>query len=378
MEYKTKKVLKQFKAESYVKDSGDGDISSFSNVIDCSLGVNPFGCSALFNEFKGDFFNRFNINNYPDFPYIQLKRELASYWRNICSLDESNLKFGTGSIGVLLNINRMFIERNTMILGNCPTFTPYISDVKLNEGINDHVLLDPSSNYRFDFDRFAKKISNKYALIYIDNPNNPTGQVIPLSSIKIIVEMARFNDVCVIIDEAYGDFMDDNNSAISLVNQYDNLMVVRSFSKGFGLAGLRIGYLVTNKILSDIYSSIDTPFTISTAGQFAAICAMKDKDFILDSRKKINVVKEKIVKSFKKMIVLETDNQVPIMTVKHPDKDIDLYKKFKMHHVLTESGEDFTGLGKNFVRIRVPSEADKIIEIIEEIEKESSLISQSL
>jgi histidinol-phosphate aminotransferase len=366
LNYKTKKILKQFKAVRYVKDSGD-DTSSFSDVIDCSLGVNPFGCSSLFDECKEDFFNRFNINNYPDLPYTELKKELAAYLKNICSLDESNIKFGTGSVGVLLNINRMFIERNTMVLGNCPTFTEYISDIKLNEGIYDYVLLDPDDNYKFNFDRFAKKINNKYALIYIDNPNNPTGQVIPLTLIKMIVEMARDNDVCVIIDEAYGDFMDDSNSAISLVNQYDNLMVVRSFSKAFGLAGLRVGYLVTNKAISDIYSSIDTPFTVNTAGQFAAICAMKDKEFILSSRKKIRKVKQIIVKSFKKMTVLETNNEVPIMVVKHPDKNVDLYKLFKMHHVLTEA----VGLGKNFIRMRVPSDVEGIIGIIEKIEKEA-------
>lgn len=372
MNFKTKRILKQFKSEGYVKDAGDDDTGSLSDVIDCSLGVNPFGCSSLLNDYRDNFFSWFNVNNYPDFPYVQLKKELAAYWQNICKLDGSNIRFGTGSIGILLNINRMFIERNTMVLGNCPTFTSYISDIKLNEGIYNYVLFDPDKDFRFNFDRFVKEISNKYALIYIDNPNNPTGQVIPLSSIKMIVEMAEANDVCVVIDEAYGDFMDDNNSAISLVNQYENLMVARSFSKGFGLAGLRIGYLVTSKAISSIYSSIDTPFTISTAGQFAAICAMKDKDFIINSREKISEVKQRIVKAFKKMTVLETDNQVPIMTVQHPNKNINLYEKFKLHNVLTEAGEDFPGLGKNFVRMRVPSDPDKIIGIIEEIEKEST------
>ena len=162
--------------------------------------------------------------------------------------------------------------------------------------------------------------------------------------------------------------MEDSNSAISLVKEYDNLMVARSFSKGFGLAGLRVGYLISSAPLSRIYSNISPIFTISTVGQYAAIQAMRDKDFIIESRRKISEVKQKIIESIKKITVLETDSHVPIMTIMHPDKNADLYKIFKMHHVLTESGEDFAGLGKNFVRMRVPSEADKIIGIIEEIE----------
>lgn len=367
MDYKIKEFLKSFKAESYVKDSGE-EAASYDDTIDCSLGTNPFGCSSLFNEYKGDFLNKFSISGYPDFPYKQLKKELAYYWRDTCSIDESNINLGAGSMDILLNINRMFVERNTAILGNCPTFTSYTSDVKLNEGIYDHVLLDPDNNYRFNPDSLIEKINSKYALIYIDNPNNPTGQVISLSSIKEIVDLARANNVCVIIDEAYGDFMDGSNSAISLVNQYDNLMVARSFSKGFGLAGLRVGYLISGNPISHIYSNISPIFTINTAGQYAAIHAMRDKDFILESRRKISEVKQKIIESFKKIAVLETDSHVPIMTIMHPDKNADLYKIFKMHHVLTESGEDFTGLGKNFVRMRVPSEAERIIKIIEEIE----------
>ena len=84
-------------------------------------------------------------------------------------------------------------------------------------------------------------------VIYLDNPNNPTGKIIPLEEIEEVVKKAAELDIAVIVDEVYGDFMSKENSSISLINQYDNLLIVRSFSKGFGLAGLRIGYVILPK-----------------------------------------------------------------------------------------------------------------------------------
>ena len=366
MKYKIKSYLENIKLESYVKDTEDDTLSG--DIIDCSLGVNPFGFPTILKDKNVNFFNMIDINNYPEFPYSNFKKEIIYYWKDHCNLEQANVKFGTGSIGILLNINRMFVEKDTMILGYCPTFTSYVSDVKLNQGKFDGVFLKPEDNYKFNSESLMLNINNDYSLIYIDNPNNPTGQVIPLGEIKEIIEKACDSNVCVIVDEAYGDFMDNSNSAVSLVNEFENLMVVRSFSKGFGLAGLRVGYLMTSNVLSNYYSKIDVPFTINTAGQFAAMQALKDKEFILKSRKSISEVKEVVKKTFKKMRVLHTDNEVPIMTIEHPDKEVNLYDLFKKHNVLTESGEDFTGLGRNFVRLRIPSKADRIVAIIEKIE----------
>ena len=164
--------------------------------------------------------------------------------------------------------------------------TPYPSDVKLYEGIFDHVLLKDNDNFKFNVTKFLQRMNPEYTLIYIDNPNNPTGQIIAIEDIKQIVVSAQEYNICVVIDEAYGDFMDNSNSAINLVDDFDNLMVVRTFSKGFGLAGLRVGYMITSEYLSEIYSKVDVPFTINNIGYSAAIISMKDKDFISYSRKK--------------------------------------------------------------------------------------------
>lgn len=370
MEFKLRNTIKDYNPESYVKEGAKDEfpIDNDFDLIDCSLGVNPFGHSSYINNYRDHIIESLHVSSYPPFPFINLKREIIKYWKNHCSLKENNIKFGTGSIGILLTINRLFIDKGTLVLGIGPTFTPYSSDVRLCEGIFHHVLLNESADYKFDVDKFISKITPKYALVYIDNPNNPTGQVIDIQDIKRVVAKTRENNVCVVIDEAYGDFMDNGNSAVNLINSFKNLIVVRTFSKGFGLAGLRVGYLIANDYLSDMYSKVDSPFTINNVGYSAAITSLRDRDFILNSRKKISEVKDNVISAFNYMRVLETNNEVPIMTIELPHQDINLYNLFRAHGVLTESGDDFTGLGRNFVRMRIPNDPYKLSEIISKIE----------
>lgn len=377
MDFKFKKVLKDFEPESYVKEVDEAESSSINqeDVIDCSLGVNPFGHSDSIDTSVENNFKDFDVSSYPNFPFLELKEEIIKYWKDYCSLDEHNIRFGTGSVGVLITINRMFIEKSSKVLGVGPTFTTYASDVKLCEGIFNHVLLLPEENYKFNVDRFISQINPDYTLIYIDNPNNPTGQIIPIEEIKQVVRKARDNNVCVIIDEAYGDFMDNSNSAINIIDEFENLMVVRTFSKGFGLAGLRVGYIISSKYLSDIYAKVDVPFTLNSIGYYSAIRALNDKKFISDSRAKIKEIKEEVISAFKTINVLETNNEVPIMTIQAPNKSVNLFELFKMNGVLTESGEDFTGLGKNFIRMRVPNISSNILKIIRQIEENDTLLN---
>ncbi|MGE5627401.1 MAG: pyridoxal phosphate-dependent aminotransferase [Solirubrobacterales bacterium] len=362
MYFKIKKNIKTFEPKSYVKEE---PCSSLNSLIDCSLGVNPFGHSDKINSSL----EKINLSSYPDFPYSELKNEIIKYW-NCSHIAHSNIRFGGGSIDILRNINKAFIEKNTKVLGCAPTFTSYPSDVLLNEGIFDYVPLSENTNYKFDAEKFISLINDKYSLIYIDNPNNPTGQIIPLDEIRQIAEKARENNVCLFVDEAYGDFMDEKNSAINLTDSFENIMVSRTFSKGFGLAGLRIGYLIAGNYLTETISKVDIPFTINSLGTFAAIEALKDKSFILESRTNIGKIKKALMNSFKNLKVLETNLEVPIMTLTTLDPKIHLYKLFYINGVLTESGEDFNGLQKNFIRMRVPKDPTELMNRINSVEKQ--------
>jgi len=366
VELKFRDHLKGYNRTTYVKDDGKADTGG-SGFIDCALGINPFGCSPLLKEAL-ESFDVTCLNKYPDFPYRELKKDLVSYWRDVTEIEAENIKFGCGSMDILERLNRIFIDRGSKALGYCPQFTDYMTDVESCGGVFEYAALGPQKNYRFDGEELLSKLDDGHRLIYIDNPNNPTGQVIPLPEIQHVVEKAAKKGVCVIVDEAYGDYIGKEESAISVVMQYQNLVVVRSFSKGFGLAGARVGYMVTSRLIADYYSKVEMLFIVSTFGQFAAQVALKDESFLRDSISKVRHIKRRILDTLKVLRVLETDLRVPIMILQHPSENVDLHEEFNKHGVLTEAGEDFVELGKNSVRLRVPADDADIINIIKRME----------
>ncbi len=367
MDLKFREHLNTFERMSYVKGDGEGDTDSGSGFIDCALGVNPYGYSETLKKAWGAFdFDL--ISRYPDFPYTGLKKRLSEYWRDVAHIKETNIKLGSGSVDILEKLNKIFIDKGSKVLGYCPQFTDYMTDVKSFGGIFEYTALKPEKNYRFDAEELLSAMNSEHKLIYLDNPNNPTGQVIPLPATEYIVGEAAKHGICVVVDEAYGDFTGKEDSAIGLIERYANLAVVRSFSKGFGLAGARVGYLVAGELITGYYSKVESPFAVSAFGQYAAQLALKDDVFLKDCQKKVKDVKQGIIKALTKIKVLETDIRVPIMTLQHPSEDTNLHNEFLRYRVLTEAGEDFIELGKNCVRIRIPIHAAEIAEIIGKIE----------
>jgi histidinol-phosphate aminotransferase len=367
VELKFRDHLKSYCRATYVKDDGNVDTDG-RGFIDCALGINPFGCSPLLKGALGSF-DVTCLNKYPDLNYRELKKDLVSYWRGVAEINSDNIRLGCGSMDILERLNKIFIDRGAKVLGYCPQFTDYMTDVESCGGVFEYAALVPEKNYRFDGEALLSKLDDGHRLIYIDNPNNHTGQVIPLPEIQHVVEEAAKKGVCVVVDEAYGDYVGKEESAISIVMQYQNLAVVRSFSKGFGLAGARVGYMVTGRLIADYYSKVELLFIVSTFGQFAVQVALKDEGFLRDSIRKVRNTKHKILDTLKGIRTLETDLRVPIMTLQHPSEKVDLHEEFYKQGVLTEPGEGFVELGKNSVRLRVPVDAEGIIKVIKNIEE---------
>ena len=138
------------------------------------------------------------------------------------------------------------------------------------------------------------QIDSKYSVISIENPNNPTGQIIDINDIEKIVRKAKQYGIFVIIDEAYGDYMSLNNSAIKLVGKYNNIIVLKSASKFYGLPNHRIGYLFAEKELIKIYDEIALPFAFSDLSASIFIKIIKNYRKFEDTKVKTMEVNKKI------------------------------------------------------------------------------------
>lgn len=363
---KIREYLIEFKKVSYIQDSR---VDSQLTYVDCSLGINPFGYSPCITDIFPDA-QKIDIGSYPDADYTTLKEQLAKYWVK-AGISEKNFMIGAGSISFLERINNLFIDIGSKVLGYCPQFPDYAIDVSRCGGIYEYVSLKPETGYRFCSKDIIDKLKNDaYRVLYIDNPNNPTGQVIPLKEINCIAKTAKELNVCVLVDEAYGDFMKKDDSAINLINKYDNLFITRTFSKGFGLGGLRVGYAVAGEMLSKLFKKVEMPLSVSKVSEILAVAALSDNIFLRDSIKQTKKIKQKIISACKKITVFNTAAEIPIMVLAHPNKEIDFYNLLRIKGVITEPGCEFTNLGRNCIRLRIPSRGvDKLISIIKEIEE---------
>lgn len=338
------------------------------NLIDCSIGTNPFGFSSEVARSLQTLPLEI-INLYPE-SSDDLKEAIVDFWKEIIPLCRSQILLGHGTIELIYKINKMFIEEKSTVLGYSPQFPDYVNDTRTLGGQYDSYLLEKEDNFRFRPEKFMEKLRKGTNLIYIDNPNNPTGQVIGLQDLEEIAQKSHVLGVPMIVDEAYGDFLTASSSAISLLDRYDHLIVLRSFSKGLGLAGIRGGYIVTSNRLAEQYSKISNPYEMSGLARYLATTAIRDRNFMEDCGPKLRSNKRRFMASLTRLNVLETDLSVPIMTISHPDAQVDLQALLLRHRILTVSGESFIGLDKSFVRLRLPKDIDPLIEAFRLIEKE--------
>lgn len=336
-------------------------------VIDCSLGTNPYGCSPAVRDAAARLDWK-TISSYPDPAYADLKHALVSFWSDVIDLAPEQIFLGVGSVGVLEKINKLLIGPGRRVLGYSPQFTPYISDVWANGGAYDYIALRPEKGFAFAAAAVAGRLDPGYSLVYLDNPNNPTGQVISLSDIEMITEAAAAIDVPVLVDEAYGDFMEKSATALRLTEKYDNLIIVRSFSKGSGLANLRVGYGIIKGPLRQYLEKINIPFTFPSFVSDLAALSLRDEEFVTGCRRQIAAAKRQIIAACRLLTVARTCPEIPILTVGHPDPAVHLSEEFLRRGVLTEAGEDFIALGRNYVRLRVPAEIGPLLERLAEIQ----------
>jgi len=202
---------------------------------------------------------------------------------NNFSLNSDQIILGNGSNDVLELAARTFISPGDEVIYSKHAFAVYEIVTKAIGGIG--VKAKPQEDFGHNLDEFLKLISEKTKLIFIANPNNPTGNLIEKSKISAFLSKVP-KHILVVLDEAYDEYLrdEDKSIAFSWLAEYKNLLISRSFSKAHGLAGLRIGYGVGSKEVINLMNRVRQPFNVNSIAQTAAIASLDDDDFIIKSR----------------------------------------------------------------------------------------------
>ncbi len=213
------------------------------------------------------------LHAYPDAEQRTLRAALAEY----AGLATENIIVGNGSDEVLDMIIRLLLEPGDKVLSCIPTFGMYkfLTDVAGGQLIE----LDRTPDYGVDLEAITAATDERTKLIFLASPNNPTGNSVPREQVISLLEMGLY----VVIDEAYYEFA--GHTVADLVNQYENLMVARTFSKWAGLAGVRIGYAIVSSEVCAYLNQIKQPYNVSVFAQIAALESLNDVNYLMTNVK---------------------------------------------------------------------------------------------
>jgi histidinol-phosphate aminotransferase len=323
-------------------------------IIKLDANENPYGCSPRVREALQKYPY---LNIYPDSNQTELREHLAQY----AGLGPEYLVAGNGSDELIDLLLRIFLAPGDEAIINVPTFDMYRFSTEVCLGKPVNVLR--KKNFEIDVTAVKSAVTNRTRIIFVTTPNNPTGTVASQGDILELVKLG----LPLVVDEAYYEF--SRETVAPLVPRYPNLMVLRTFSKWAGIAGLRIGYGMFTPVLTDILIKVKPPYSINMAASVAAQESIKDAEYLIGTVRKMIEERGRLMHKLQGLDFL---------------KPVPSRANFILCEVLRGDARWFqdelekqgiliryynTPLLQNYFRISVgkPEQTDKIIEALEEL-----------
>lgn len=267
--YKTGKPIKETQREY-----------GLSEVYKLASNENPLGVSPKVKAALAGALGE--MHRYPDPACYELVSLVSEMWK----VPREKLSVGNGSNEIIDLLIRIYCAPGESILTYDAAFVAYAVCAQAARVKN--VIVPYESDFRMDLQRMAKvlrerKETDKIRLVFLPNPNNPTGVYIPENEVHAFLkEFGHDPDLLIVFDEAYTEFVraKDYRSALSEMNEFKNVVVIRTLSKAYALAGLRVGILVAPTEVIDLYNRVRNPFNVNELAQVAAVAALQDQDFV--------------------------------------------------------------------------------------------------
>ena len=247
-------------------------------IVKLASNENPFGCSSQALDALQT--NQTSLAIYPDGYATTLRETLSAFLQ----VEEEELIFGNGSDNLIQIISRALLHPNANTIMATPSFSQYKHNAVIEGAVCKEI---PLVNGNHDLDAMLAAIDDQTNVIWLCSPNNPTGTYIPESKLNAFLEKVPA-DILVVLDEAYYEYVvaEDYYDSIKLAKKYENLIVLRTFSKIYGLAALRIGYGVANRTIIKALEPAREPFNVNSLGILAATAAIRDQEFINNCKEK--------------------------------------------------------------------------------------------
>ena len=255
-------------------ESGESAIQGKENVVKLSANENMNGpCNEVLNQFA--YYSK-NIFEYPDSGHYALRYKIGE----VHNIDPNRIICGAGSDEIIQLLCRCFCEKNDEVIYTEHGFLMYklsalaagAKPVKVKE-----------NNRSASIENISAAVTSRTKIIFLANPNNPTGTMISDKEIEHLLHKIP-NNILLVLDGAYSEYVDYSDGGISLVNKFSNIFMTRTFSKIFGLGGLRVGWGYCAKDIINILNSVRSPFNVSSLGLKMAELSIEDVNFVIEQR----------------------------------------------------------------------------------------------
>ena len=234
-----------------------------------------------------------DITRYPDGNGYALKLALAEKLQ----LASEQITLGNGSNDVLELVARAFAGHGDEVIFSEHAFAVYPIATK---AIGATGVTTPAKAFGHDLEAMLKAITSRTKLIFIANPNNPTGTWLEPTDIKAFLDKVP-EKVLVVLDEAYIEYIEQSENTVAWLRHYDNLVITRTFSKAYGLAGLRIGYALSHPEVADLMNRVRQPFNANSLAQAAAVAALGDESYLQQAREVNKAGMQQLITGFERM-----------------------------------------------------------------------------
>jgi len=322
--------------------------------IDFSSSVNPLGVSKnVIRSIRRDLASL--SSSYPDPECKELKQALSNYL-NVAS---DNISVGNGATEIIHNFARLFAKKKVIIPS--PSFCEY---ELASRRMGADVLLVPLRNSNLDPDEIIEK-SNVSDALFLCNPNNPTGLLYKKSLKNIIEKINRTTKI--LVDECFVELVNhpERHTMIRNINEFDNVIILRSLTKSFGLAGLRLGYSVSSPIIAKRLTALQASWNVNRLAQKAGVAALKDLQHLMKARAIIKKQRSLMYYSLRNktssFLPSKSDANFFLIRVPHKKTSKEIRETLlSKYGILVRDCSTFSGMGSSYIRVSVKKHLENL------------------
>lgn len=327
-------------------------------IVKLNANENPYGASK---NILSKLSNIDNISRYPDADAIELREKISQKY----NLDIDEVVIGNGGDEIIEMLCQIMLNKDDEIIMCTPGFSMY----KIMAYVQDaNVKSVPLKEYKTDLDGIIKQITDKTKMIFITNPHNPTGTIITQIELENFLKQIS-SDILVVIDEAYAEFVKNDNfpNSIELLNKYNNICILRTFSKAYGLAGMRTGYLLADKTIINEINKIRPPYNVNSVSQKLASFAIDDTEWLNECVKRNNEVLNKVYENLNRLNVKYVKTDANFLFISTEFDSNYVYEELLKQGYMTRAG--YQKPMDKFLRISIGTEQemDGFIKALENI-----------